>query len=299
MTLPSSIREDLLWWKNIFANTFQRNIIRSGIFSLEIFTDASPTGWGAVCGEARTHGFWSSEDSQNHINYLELLAVYHALRCFAAHLRDCDILLRVDNSTALSYVNRMGSIKYPHLSDLARRIWSWCVERNLFIYASYIPSAQNFEADAESRVISEETEWSLEQGHFDRIDVCFSPFEVDLFASSINTKCPHFVSWFPDPLAFTVDAFSIDWSNFYFYAFPPFILILRVLRKIITDKAEGVMVVPWWPAQPWFPLFNRLLVNQPIYFKLNIIMLSSPFRKNHPAWKKISLVAGRLSAKLS
>lgn len=100
MFLPVSIR-DLCWWKNIFSNTSQRNFIRSGIFTLEIFTDASLTGWGAFCGKTRTHGFWSLEEKQNHINYLELLAIFHGLRCFASNSRDCNILLRVDNSTAL------------------------------------------------------------------------------------------------------------------------------------------------------------------------------------------------------
>jgi len=163
MHLPPSLREDLLWWKDIFSDDSQRNYIRSGLFDLEIFSDASLTGWGAVCAENRTHGFWSSQDKQHHINYLELLAVFHALRCFAPHLRGSEILLRIDNSTAVSYINRMGSIKFPALSELARKIWSWCAKRDIFIYASYIPSAQNFEADAESRVRSEETEWSLGQ----------------------------------------------------------------------------------------------------------------------------------------
>lgn len=274
-------------------------MIRSGAFKLEIFTDASLSGWGASCVNNRTHGFWSLEDKRNHINYLELLAVFHALRCFAAHSKNCDILLRVDNSTALAYINRMGSIKFPHLSNLTREIWSWCTERDIFIYASYIPSTQNVEADAESRVVSMETEWSLEQSYFDIINTELGPFDIDLFASSINTKCPCFVSWLPDPLAAFVNAFSLDWSIYYFYAFPPFALILRVLRKIISDRAEGVVVVPWWSSQPWFPLFNRLVVQGPILFEPNIKMLSSPFREVHPTWSKISLAAARLSAKHS
>jgi len=124
MPLPYSIREDFLWWKAIFSDTSQRNKIRSGSFKLEIFTDASLSGWGAVCANNRTHGFWSEEEKPNHIknHYLELLSVFHDLRCFASHFENSNILLRVDNSTTLSYINRMGSIKFPHLSDLARKI---------------------------------------------------------------------------------------------------------------------------------------------------------------------------------
>jgi len=297
MSLPSLIREDLHWWKNIFADKSQENPIRSGLFTLEIFSDASLTGWGAVCSRGRSHGFWSPEEKQFHINYLELLAVFHALRCFAAQLSNSSILLRVDNSTALSYINRMGSIRFPLLSSLAREIWTWCADRNIFIYAAYIPSAQNCEADAESRVISEGTEWTLENRFFTIINRRFGQFDIDLFASSINNKCSRFVSWLPDPLAEAVDAFSLHWGDFYFYAFPPFILILKVLRKIISDEAEGVVVVPWWPAQPWFPLFNRIRVSRPICFKPNINMLSSPFRQFHPAWDRITLVAAKLSGR--
>lgn len=183
-----------MWWRAVFKNSLQRNRIRSGLFNLEIFSDASLTGWGAACGGARTHGYWSPEDKQNHINYLELLAIFHALRCFASQLRRCNVLLRVDNSTALSYINCMGSIRFRILSGLARDIWSWCAERDLFIYASYIPSAQNIEADAESRTVSEETEWALEQSYFNRIEAYFGSFDIDLFATSINAKCPSFVS---------------------------------------------------------------------------------------------------------
>lgn len=57
MSLPISIREDLLWWKGVYENRSQRNVIRSGSFKLEIFTDASLTGWAAICGITRTHDF--------------------------------------------------------------------------------------------------------------------------------------------------------------------------------------------------------------------------------------------------
>lgn len=122
---------------------------------------------------------------------------------------------------------------------------------------------------------------------------------MDLFATSINTKCPCFVSWHPDRFAYAVDAFSLFWNDLHFYAFPPFILILRVLCKIITDQAEEVVIIPWWPAQLWFPLFNQLIVEQPIQFNPDINMLTSSFRDFYSAWSRIFLVAARLSGKPS
>lgn len=125
----------------------------------------------------------------------------------------------------------------------------------------------------------------------------FGPFDIDLFATHNNAKCKVFVSWFPDPFAFAVDAFTLDWGEFYFYAFPPFALITRSLRKVIDDRAEGILLVPRWPAQPWFPLFRRLCISNPIYFKPHPNLLISPLRTQHPIWSAISLVAGKLSAR--
>jgi len=45
------------------------------------------------------------------INYLELLSAFFALKCFAENLRDCDVLLRIDNTTAIAYINKMGGIQ--------------------------------------------------------------------------------------------------------------------------------------------------------------------------------------------
>lgn len=67
----------------------------------------------------------------------------------------------------------------------------------------------------------------------------FGPFDIDLFVSLINTKNETYVSWFPDPGSWAIDAFSLGWQTFYFYIFPPFILLPRILRKIWDDEAQG------------------------------------------------------------
>nr|CAH7717737.1 unnamed protein product [Callosobruchus chinensis] len=53
-------------------------------------------------------------------------------------------------------------------------------------------------------------------------------------------------------------------DHFLFYAFPPFCLVAKVLDKISNDKATGIVIVPNWPTQPWYPLFKKLLISNPI-----------------------------------
>lgn len=119
--------------------------------------------------------------------------------------------------------------------------------------------------------------------------------EIDLFATRINTKCEQYVSWKRDPYAFNIDAFTISWHDFFFYAFPPFSLILKVLQKIKTDDATGILVVPYWPAQPWFPVFMSLSIVEPIIFPPSKQLLSSAFSDAHPLHHHLTLVASVLS----
>ena len=74
--------------------------------------------------------------------------------------------------------------------------------------------------------------------------------KVDLFASNVNHQFDSYYSYKPDAEASGVDAVTANWSSLRFYTFPPFSVILKVLKKIRTEKAEGILVVPCWPNQP-------------------------------------------------
>lgn len=118
--LNSLTKEELIWWNsNILLS---KNQIRSSVFDLEIFSDASTTGWGATCGKEKARGLWNEKDRTRHINYLEIKAAFLALRSFASREVKKQILLRIDNLTALAYLNKMGGIKHKNLNDLTKQI---------------------------------------------------------------------------------------------------------------------------------------------------------------------------------
>ncbi|XP_051168859.1 uncharacterized protein LOC127286471 [Leptopilina boulardi] len=246
ITLPNIIQPDLEWWAEKIRNSF--NPIRKNVYSKEIYTDASLTGWGAFCEGEKAYGLWTEAESNLHINALELIAAFFGLKCFAKEMHNREILLRMDNTTGIAYVNRMGGIQYPRLTQISREIWDWCESHELYIHASYLPSKENKEADEGSRMLPQETEWELASWAFRKIERILGPFEIDLFASRANAKCKKYVSWQRDPDSFNIDAFTINWNQYSFYAFPPFSVILRVLQKIQTDKATGVVVEDASPA---------------------------------------------------
>lgn len=126
---------------------------------------------------------------------------------FCVRFRDSEILLRVDNITTMAYINRMSSVRYTGLHELAQEFWNWCEERQLWVHALYISSEDNVEADWSSRIDNFDAEWELADYAFNIIARNFGSLEIDLFASIINTKYPIYCSWKRDPNASAFDAF--------------------------------------------------------------------------------------------
>ena len=183
--------QELRWW--LAQIPIAHNKIRSLTFDLEIFSDASLNGWGAYCREEKAHGIWSASERTYHINYLEILAAFIALKCFAKNTRNKQVLLRIDNVTALAHVNKMGGTKHHDLHLITKSMWEWCIERDLWIFAEYVASKEN-PADEGSRLSNPDTEWELSNVAFQDILEAFGTPTIDLFASRVNAKCSRYCS---------------------------------------------------------------------------------------------------------
>lgn len=292
MLIPEYIQTEFNWWLKNIGNSNQS--IRKKSYSIEIYSDASKTGWGANCAGKTTHGFWNLAEQKFHINYLELLATLYALKSFAKHKSNTNILLRIDNTTAVASINKMGSVRYKKLNEISRKIWDWCESRNIFIHASYISSSDNKIADRESRIENSIIEFQLPKENYQLILQKFGLPTIDLFASYQNKKHDRFVSRYPDPESLNVDAFTLKWNQEYFYAFPPFCLVGRVLEKIINDRATGIVVVPKWPSQAWYPVFHKLLIEEPVVFHTNDECSLFASRDKYSIYHQTTLMAGKL-----
>ncbi|KAJ8024051.1 hypothetical protein HOLleu_36667 [Holothuria leucospilota] len=115
----------------------------------------------------------------------------------------------------------MGGTKSPKCNVIAKSIWLWCIQQNIWISAAHISGFRNEYADYLSRLKQTTTERSLSKQVFHQIGAINGSPEVHLFASRVNTKLPTSVSWKPDAVALTIDAFSLDWKDYKFHDFPP------------------------------------------------------------------------------
>jgi hypothetical protein len=67
----------------------------------------------------------------------------YAIQAFAEDKRDLVVHVRMDNSTAVAYVNHMGGTKSSRLCSMTKNLWDWCLQRHLIIVASHITGSQD------------------------------------------------------------------------------------------------------------------------------------------------------------
>ena len=261
--LSPQTREELDWWVNQLTNWNGRSLAVAQP-DLHIESDASLIGWGAFSNGAHTGGPWSKREKQLHINCLELLAATLAVKTFLKNQERKHVLLLLDNTTAVAYINNLGGTVSAQATDIARELWMWCIERHIHLTAQHLPGKDNIRADAESREMKDRSDWMLNPTIFERISRRFPDLEVDLFATRLTSQLARFYSWRPDPMAEATDALLQDWRSVRGYANPPWNLVGRVLARVEEQTADLVLVAPVWPSQPWYPKLLGLLKAPPL-----------------------------------
>ena len=160
------------------------------------------------------------------------------------------------------------------------------------------PRVHNIKADFESRRTNDNTEWMVDRAYLNNAlsQLSLRP-NIDLFASQLNNQFPQYVSFKPDPGAVAVDAFSLNLRYLKFYAFPPFSVINAFLQRVREDQASGILIIPNWPTQAWFPQAMQMCVEPLITLHPAIHLLQLPGKpeKLHPLHKTLTLLVCHLS----
>ena len=228
--VTTEILHHLKWWRreDLF---FQGVPLKIDTPFHSMFTDASHTGWGAhVEPEGLLyHGVWTEDQSQFHINVLEMKAISLSLAQALLTVRNTTVLVSTDNTTVVAYLRHQGGTHSPELCLETWGILHMCLKHNIQLLVKHIPGRFNTLADRMSRMDKPiTTEWSLDQGKANRIFQIMGYLSIDLFATQLNYKLPVYVSPIPDHQALSIDALTMDWNRIHALGFPPFHLIPAV-----------------------------------------------------------------------
>jgi hypothetical protein len=192
MTLSPDEIHDLNWWYTSISSAY--NPISHGEPQVCITTDASLTEWGCSVDDVNAGGNWTPTEAEHHINYLEMLAVFFALKSFSSQISGKHVKVLIDNTTAVAGINQMGTCHSRTNHRLACRIWEWCVAHNIWLTVAHIPGIENITADRESRVSRRETEWQLNKRIYSAAiqKIGVTP-NIDLFASQLNFQIERYI----------------------------------------------------------------------------------------------------------
>ena len=116
ISINGMIRSHLQWWINPIR--FETGTsIHPPDPKFFLYTDASHYGWGAHL-EPTTLSFlgrWTENQSQLHINMLEMMAIRLALKQAKTFIHHSCIMISTDNTTVVSYINKQGGTHSPNL----------------------------------------------------------------------------------------------------------------------------------------------------------------------------------------
>lgn len=227
--ITSTMKNSLFWWLQ------RKNLLTchsiSPISWVTVTTDASCTGWGALCGSNLAQGKWDTCLPDPGSNVLELRAAWYALQSFSHVLKWVSVLLRMDNTTVVTYVKRQGGTRSSTLLREVEPILLWAQKNLSNISAVFVPGVQNTQADFLSRT-ELDNKWSLHVQTFKWILSLGIDPEVDLFACLCNFKLKTFYTRGRCSQAFRTDALMDQWRFRRAYAFPTLPVILRFLQRL-------------------------------------------------------------------
>ena len=80
-----------------------------------------------------------------------MLAVLFVSKAFQVHLEGKYVRVMIDNITAVTALAHMGTSHSVLCNNLARLIWDWCIEHNIWLSTAHIPGELSVLADNKSR----------------------------------------------------------------------------------------------------------------------------------------------------
>ena len=130
---------DMMWWLDNLDDSYNDFCHPPVHITCTLYSDASLMGWGAVMNDTSTGGRWSPSEAENHLNCLELFAALFALKCFQSSLSGKHVKIMIDNTTAVSVINNMGTCHSDKCSSIGVKIWEFCMSQYNMAYCCPYP----------------------------------------------------------------------------------------------------------------------------------------------------------------
>ena len=225
MSLSQEAQADLQWWLSDLSSHCSATMLKLEA-SIVIESDASKSGWDAVCQGVATGGRWQVDIGRSWMahQFAGAPGSFSGSAVFSEGQYQCGSLDQVRQSHCHSLLEQDGQSHEIPACLLALEIWRWCLLCQISPHAEYLAGKDKVLACWES-CHHDSSNWQLLPSVFEAVNHLLGAFTIDLFVSRTNAQLPAYCSWRPDPQARVVNALSTSWSQDQPYLFPPLNLI--------------------------------------------------------------------------
>ena len=161
-----------------------------------------------------------------------------------------------DSTCAVIWLTKGSRVKAAQqlIIDIFRLLFSYKAR----IVPIWVPRTTNelVLADMGSK-FRDTDDWGINQEAFQTLErMAGTQFTADCFAYSTNARCPKYYSAVMSPHCSGINAFQQTWGGDYNYVCPPVKLVIDTFKHLLADTSQGVMVVPYWPTDLFWPVLT-------------------------------------------
>ena len=85
---------------------------------------------------SKTGGLFSSDESQQHINILEIKASSFGLKFLCNNFHIIHILIKFGNTSAVAAINKIGSARSIDMDQVVHLIWNFILKHNNWFHSN-------------------------------------------------------------------------------------------------------------------------------------------------------------------
>ena len=104
-------------------------------------------------------------------------SVFALMKVYCKNYCNISVHFKIDNTSTTVSIHKYSA------PNEQKEFWEFCIDRKIYVIASYIKSSNNKVASFEFMKTRENLEWSIQRNIFLTIKTCFKcNFTIDLFA---------------------------------------------------------------------------------------------------------------------
>ena len=161
-----------------------------------------------------------------------------------------------EDNQAVVHIIRTKTSRSPALMAELRALLQLIDSLDITLLPRYIRSELN-PADEFSRLTNRDA-WRLQPSLQRRLlhkvaSIVGAPVTLDAFACHQSRVCPRYASRLSEPAALASDGLALDWRQEVVWLNPPWALLPDIIGKLAAERPAGVLIVPCWTTQVWWP----------------------------------------------